>query len=157
MLTSPQVSAWWSEVLQLSIFAIQRDPYASGGSAVKQTITSPSNDTSDGSVIKREENARKSMERYRQSGAKKWSGLQVRMTISYLGMTVVIVLLSELLIALVIVARLTETAALDKVALTTTRHTAQVYALEAGVQASGTTLDARTTFQPGRPASIALP
>jgi serine phosphatase RsbU (regulator of sigma subunit)/anti-sigma regulatory factor (Ser/Thr protein kinase) len=124
---------------------------------VKQTITSPSNDTSDGGVIKSEKNARKSMERYRQSGAKKGLGLQVRMTFSYLGMTVVIVLLSELLIVLAIFTALTQSAALDKVALTTTRHTAQVYALEAGVQASGATLDARTTFQPGRPASIALP
>src|SRR5438067_10111035 len=107
--------------------------------------------------MKSEENARKSMERYRQSGVKEGLGLQVRMTFSYLGVTVVIVLLSELLIVLAIVTALTGSAALDKVALTTTRHTAQVYALEAGVHASGPTLDARTTFQPGQPASIALP
>src|SRR5712691_5085794 len=110
-------------------------------------------------AMKSEERARKSMERPPEPNRakKKGPGLQARMTISYLGVTAVTVLLSELLIVLLIVTVLTESALLDKVVLTTTRHTAQVYALEAATQASGTTLDAHATFQPGQPASIALP
>jgi len=94
---------------------------------------------------------------HQRNGARWWSRLQTRMTFSYLGVTVFIVLLSELLILLAIVTGLTQSGVLDKVILTTARHTAQVYALEATAKTSGPTLDARTTFQPGKPASIALP
>ena len=108
--------------------------------------------------MKSEERILKPVAQDRQrNGARWWSRLQTRMTFSYLGVTVFIVLLSELLILLVIVSGLTQSGLLDKVVLTTTRHTAQVYALEAAAQTSGSTLDARTTFQPGKPASIALP
>jgi len=87
---------------------------------------------------------------------KKWSGLQTRMTISYVAVTVVTALLLELLIGGTIVVVLSSTSILDKVILTTTKHTAQVYALEAALKAEGTALNPQTTFQPGQPASIAL-
>ncbi len=108
--------------------------------------------------MKSEERILKPVAQDRQrNGARWWSRLQTRMTFSYLGVTVFIVLLSELLILLAIVTGLTQSGVLDKVILTTARHTAQIYALEAAAQTSGSTLDARTTFQPGKPASIALP
>src|SRR5256714_14638675 len=108
--------------------------------------------------MKSEERILKPVAQDRQlKGARWWSRLQTRMTFSYLGVTVFIVLLSELLILLAIVTGLTQSGLLDKVILTTARHTAQVYALEAAAQTSGSTLDTRTTFQPGKPASIALP
>src|SRR5437588_12905894 len=108
--------------------------------------------------MKSEETILKPVAQNRQrNGARWWSRLQTRMTFSYLGVTVFIVLLSELLILLVIVSGLTQSRLLDKVVLTTTRHPAQVYALEAAAQTSRATLDARTTCQPGHPASLGLP
>ena len=110
-----------------------------------------------GNVMKSEERTRELMERNRKHDAvNKWSGLRTRMTISYVAVTVVTALLLELLIGGTIVFVLSSTSILDKVILTTTRHTAQVYALEAAVKAGGTALDPHTTFQPGQPASIAL-
>ena len=82
--------------------------------------------------MKSEERILKPVAQDRQrNGARWWSRLQTRMTFSYLGVTVFIVLLSELLILLAIVTGLTQSGVLDKVILTTARHTAQVYALEA--------------------------
>jgi serine phosphatase RsbU (regulator of sigma subunit) len=85
-----------------------------------------------------------------------WSKLQFRMTISYLGVTVVIVLLLEFLIGLGISLILTSPL-VDYVVSNTARQTAHDYALEAAVNAGGTTLDPHSTFQPGSPSSIALP
>lgn len=62
------------------------------------------------------------MERNGKSEAvKKWSGLQTRMTISYVAVTVVTALLLELLIGGTIVVVLSSTSILDKVILTTTK------------------------------------
>ena len=94
--------------------------------------------------------------RSRQEGLRMWSKLQFRMTISYLVVTVVIVLLLEFLIGLVISLILTSSL-VDDVVLNTARQTAHAYALQAAVNAGGTTLDPRSTFQPGVPSSIALP
>lgn len=85
-----------------------------------------------------------------------WSKLQFRMTISFLGVTVFIVLLLELLIGLGISFLLTSPL-VDYVVSNTARQTAHDYALQAAVYAGGTTLDPRSTFQPGVPSSIALP
>jgi len=84
-----------------------------------------------------------------------WSKLQFRMTISYLGVMVVIVLLLEFLIVLAIYLILTYP--LDYVVRNTAKQTAHAYALAAAVYAGGTTLDPHSTFQPGSPSSIALP
>jgi serine phosphatase RsbU (regulator of sigma subunit) len=94
--------------------------------------------------------------RGRQEGLRIWSKLQFRMTISYLVVTVVIVLLLEFLIGLVISLILTSPA-VDYVVLNVAEQTAHAYALQAAVNAGGTTLDPRSTFQPGVPSSIALP
>ncbi|HEX6554208.1 MAG TPA: SpoIIE family protein phosphatase [Ktedonobacteraceae bacterium] len=92
----------------------------------------------------------------RQEGLRMWSKLQFRMTLSYLGVTVVIVLLMEFLIGMVISLILTSPL-VDHVVSNTARQTAHDYALQAAVYAGGTTLDPRSTFQPGVPSSIALP
>ena len=84
-----------------------------------------------------------------------WSKLHFRMTISFLGVMVVIVLLLEFLIGLLISLILTPLA--DHVVLNTAKQTAHAYALAAAVNAAGATLDPHSTFQPGSPSSIALP
>ena len=94
--------------------------------------------------------------RGRQEGLRMWSKLQFRMTISYLVVTVVIVLLLEFLIGLAISLILTSPL-VDDVVSNTAKQTVHAYALEAAVNAGGTTLDPRSTFQPGVPSSIALP
>src|SRR6266513_6102598 len=94
--------------------------------------------------------------RGRQEGLRMWSKLQFRMTISYLGVMVVIVLLLEFLIGLAISLILTSPL-VDDVVSNTAKQTAHAYALEAAVNAGGTTLDPHSTFQPGSPSSIALP
>ena len=94
--------------------------------------------------------------RGRQEGLRMWSKLYFRMTISYLGVMVVIVLLLEFLIGLAISLILTSPL-VDDVVSNTAKQTAHAYALEAAVNAGGTTLDPRSTFQPGSPSSIALP
>jgi serine phosphatase RsbU (regulator of sigma subunit) len=93
--------------------------------------------------------------RGRREGLRMWSKLRFRMTISYLGVMVVIVLLLEFLIVLAITLILTSP--LDYVVSNTAKQTAHAYALTAAVYAGGTTLDPHSTFQPGSPSSIALP
>ncbi|TMD61573.1 MAG: HAMP domain-containing protein [Chloroflexi bacterium] len=94
--------------------------------------------------------------RSQREGLRMWSKLQFRMAISFLGVTVVIVLLLELLIVLTISLILTSPL-VDDVVSNTAKQTAHAYALQAAVYAGGTTLDPRSTFQPGSPSSIALP
>jgi serine phosphatase RsbU (regulator of sigma subunit) len=106
--------------------------------------------------MKSEVRAMKPAKRQRKGDGLKWlSRLQVRMTISYIAVTVVIVLLLELLVSLIIAFILTH--GLDIVVSNTAQQTAHAYALEAAIQAGGTGLDPHSTFQPGRPSSIALP
>jgi serine phosphatase RsbU (regulator of sigma subunit) len=85
-----------------------------------------------------------------------WSKLQFRMTISYLGVMVVIVLLLEFLIGLAI-SLILSPPVVDSVVSNTSKQTAHAYALAAAVSAGGSTLDPHATFQPGSPSSIALP
>src|SRR5712692_235942 len=110
-------------------------------------------------AMKSKERARKSMERHHEpNGAKKKGlGLQARMTISYLGVTVVIALLLELLVCIIAYLVLTRSPLLNDVILNTAKQTAQVYAFKAASQAIGPALDPRSTFQPGQPSSLALP
>ncbi len=86
-----------------------------------------------------------------------WAKLQVRMTASYVIVSVVIVLLLELLAFLIIFFVLARLPGIDQTNLTTAKGAAQVYALEAAVQADGGSLDPRSTFQPGSPFSLAAP
>lgn len=105
--------------------------------------------------MKSEEEAKKSMGRNGKRGVlKKWSGLQTRMTISYVGVSLVIVLLLELLVFLGIFYALTDSPLIGAVLSNTAQHTAQVYALEAALQGGRTALDRHTTFQPGHPSSL---
>src|SRR5207245_7725668 len=76
---------------------------------------------------------------------KKWSGLQARMTISYVGVTLVIVLLLELLVVMGVIAVLTNPTLVNYLLSNTAQHTAHVYALEASLQTGGPALDTHTT------------
>lgn len=108
--------------------------------------------------MKSEEIARKAMKPNRRSDKlKKWSKLQVRMTISYVGVSVVTALLVELLIGLLFFVVLARFPFADQGSVDTAKRTAQIYALEAAVQSGGTSLDPHSTFQPGQPSSIVLP
>ena len=93
--------------------------------------------------------------RGRQEGLRMWSKLQFRMTISYLGVMVVIVLLLEFLIVLIHLPH--SDLSSELCCLNTAKQTAHAYALAAAVYAGGTILDPHSTFQPGSPSSIALP
>lgn len=107
--------------------------------------------------MKSEERARKFMGRHRQCDRlKMWSSLQGRMTISYVGVCLATALLVELLFVVIILVVLPRLPFVDKTTLNAATHTAQVYALEASVQAEGAALDPRSTFQPGQPSSLAL-
>jgi signal transduction histidine kinase len=85
-----------------------------------------------------------------------WSGLQARMTISYVWVTVVSVLLLEALmatlLAVVLISFIT-----GQVLPAVTTQVAQDYALAAAVRANGDTLDPRATFEPGKPDSLVPP
>ena len=76
-----------------------------------------------------------------------WPKLRVQMTISYVGVSVVSALLVELLLALLFFLIILRLPYVDQNAMNAANHVAQVYALEAAVQAGGNALDPRTTFQ----------
>src|SRR5258708_317899 len=83
------------------------------------------------------------------------SGLQFRTTVSYALTTLAAVLLIELLVGgtvLTLLSRGTFAQAFNA----RVQQGAALYALAAAAQSDGTTLDPRITFEPGRPASIAL-
>jgi serine phosphatase RsbU (regulator of sigma subunit) len=88
---------------------------------------------------------------------KTWSKLGVRMTISYVGVSVVSALLVELLLALIFFLIISRLPIVDQNTIDNANIAARYYALEAAVQAGGTTLDPRTTFQPGQSSSLTLP
>ncbi len=83
-----------------------------------------------------------------------WSRLQVRMTISYLMVATSTALFLELAVAIGIFLALS--ALLTNAVPIVARNTARVYAMQAAFQASSTSLNPRSTFQPGQPASLAL-
>src|SRR6266516_60090 len=104
----------------------------------------------------KEENANKPMRHKRQRKALKlWSRLQGRMTISYVGVSVVTALLIELLLFVIFLVVLSPL--IDQNVLDTARRTAQSYALEAADQGGGVALNPQSTFQPGQPFSLVLP
>ena len=88
---------------------------------------------------------------------KAWSKLRLRMTISYVVVSVVSALLVELLLASLFFLVILRLPFVDSATLSSAKSTAQLYALEAAVQSGGNALDPRSTFQPGQPASLTLP
>src|ERR1700730_13748347 len=94
---------------------------------------------------------------YKGDKLKFWSKLRVQMTISYVGVSVVSALLVELLLALIFFFVLLRLPFVDQNMIDSADYAARNYALEAAVQAGGTALDPRTTFQPGQLASLILP
>ena len=84
------------------------------------------------------------------------AGLQTRMALSYLWVTVVLVVLLELLgVMILAVAAYTNIASPAELLLA--RQTAEKYALLAAVQGRGAALDPQATFLPGQPGSLVLP
>src|SRR5579872_6600445 len=88
---------------------------------------------------------------------KTWSKLRVRMTISYVVVSIVSALLVELLLALIFFLVILRSPFVDQNTIDTANLTAQYYALGAAAQAGGTALDSHITFQPGQPSSLTLP
>src|SRR6266566_7000524 len=97
--------------------------------------------------------------RRQRNTVKIWSRLQVRMTFSYVGVSVAIVLLLELLLSLLALIVVPRLPFVDQGALDSAKQTAQIYALVAAAQAAhtgGVALDPHATFQPGQPSSLVL-
>src|ERR1700686_3388544 len=115
------------------------------------TLSNERNMKAEEQVDKREGRA------YKGDKLKFWSKLRVQMTISYVGVSVVSALLVELLLALLFFLIILRLPFVDQTAMNTANHVAQVYALEAAVQAGGNALDPRTTFQAGQSSSLTLP
>ena len=86
-----------------------------------------------------------------------WSKLRVRMTISYVIVSVVSALLVELLLASIFFLVILRMPFIDQGTLDSANGVAQYYALESALQANGNALDPASTFQPGRPSSLTLP
>ncbi|HEX6482457.1 MAG TPA: SpoIIE family protein phosphatase, partial [Ktedonobacteraceae bacterium] len=101
--------------------------------------------------------ARKPTKNKRQEeGFKKRRGLQLRMTLSYMGVSVATALLLELLIIVIFYLVISRLPIVDPSTQTDAERIAHVYALEAAVQANGGNLNPRSTFQPGQPSSLVL-
>ena len=88
---------------------------------------------------------------------KSWSKLRVRMTISYVVVSVVSALLVELLLTLLFFFVILRLPFVDQSTYNSATGAAQYYALEAGLQANGNALNPATTFQQGQPFSLSLP
>ena len=109
--------------------------------------------------MKSKESARKPKEGRRKGNRflKKRPGLQLRMTTSYVVVSVISALVLELLIAgawFLVIIRLP---AVEQGTLTSAQQSAQLYALKAAVLANGDILNPRSTFQPDQPASLVPP
>src|SRR6266487_3990272 len=103
--------------------------------------------------MKAEEKNRKPAERKRKT-LKLWSRLQVRMTISYVVVSVVSALLIELL--LIVIFFVVISPFIDQYFLDTAKRITQEYAKVAAAQGSGVALDPNSTFQSGQPSSLVL-
>jgi serine phosphatase RsbU (regulator of sigma subunit) len=109
-------------------------------------------------MMKSEVNTGKSRGRHRQQDAlRPWTRLQVRMTMSFVMVSVATALFLELLLILLFVFVIARQPFVDTNIVEIANSDAQVYALEASVQAAGGALDPRTTFQAGQPTSLATP
>jgi serine phosphatase RsbU (regulator of sigma subunit) len=89
-------------------------------------------------------------------GFKKRQGLQFRMTLSYVGVSVATALLLELLLIAIFFFVILHLPFVDQNTMNDAQHMARVYALEAAVQANGGDLNPHSTFQPGQPSSLVL-
>src|SRR5579884_2318459 len=92
----------------------------------------------------------------RKHTSSRWSGLQSRITISYALTTIGVVLLIEMLFMTTLIMALLYTPLANSETIAEARPTVKLYALEAAVQAQGSTLNPQTTFAPGHPFSIEL-
>ena len=90
-----------------------------------------------------------------QPRGRRW-GLQLRMTLSYMGTTILVILLCEALIGLAVFLFLTRTPVVDTLSVGVAQQMAHTYALDVELQARDKGLSSRTTFQPGTPDSIPL-
>ncbi|HEY6541809.1 MAG TPA: SpoIIE family protein phosphatase, partial [Ktedonobacteraceae bacterium] len=88
---------------------------------------------------------------------KPWSKLSVRMTISYVAVSVVSALLVELLLVMIFFFVILRLPFIDQSTMDSASSAAQYYALEAALQANGNALDPASTFQQGQPSSLTLP
>ncbi|HXL37020.1 MAG TPA: hypothetical protein VN954_07440, partial [Ktedonobacteraceae bacterium] len=104
--------------------------------------------------MKTKEKNRKSAEGKRKT-LKLWSRLQVRMTTSYVVVSVVSALLIELL--LIVIFFVVISPYIDQNYQDTAKRIAQGYAKAAAAQGGGIALDPNSTFQPGQPSSLVLP
>ncbi len=84
------------------------------------------------------------------------SRLRTRMAVSYVGVTLVIVLLLESVVVGVMLYILTRSPVIAYWATQNAGNSAQILALQAAVRADEAGLDPRTTFVPGQPASLSL-
>ncbi|MGE5223805.1 MAG: SpoIIE family protein phosphatase [Omnitrophica WOR_2 bacterium] len=85
-----------------------------------------------------------------------WSKLQVRMTISYVLVTLVIVLLLEIVVSGFVYLAITRSPLLGILASYRAAQAAQDYALKAAVQGEGNSLNPQSTFKPGQPGSLGI-
>lgn len=106
--------------------------------------------------MKQEEKNRKFAKR-KHKAVKMWSRLQMRMTISYVVLSVTIALLLEILLSLIFIFVISRLPFVDLGALDSAKQSAQIYALVAAAQGGGNILDSHSTFQPGQPTSLVLP
>jgi len=106
--------------------------------------------------MKVEEKTRKPEEHKRQRKTLKlWSRLQMRMAISYVGVSVVIALLVELLLIVIFFVVLSPF--IDQNFQGIVKKTAQDYAKVAAAQAGGVALNPHSTFKPRQSSSLVLP
>jgi serine phosphatase RsbU (regulator of sigma subunit) len=111
------------------------------------------------SVVDNKESARKPMEGRRQGKRflKKRPGLQLRMTTSYVAVSVASALLLELLVVGIWFLVISRLPIAEQNTRNAAERTARIYALQAAVQANGDALNPRSTFQPGQLTSLILP
>src|SRR5438105_2893104 len=93
-------------------------------------------------------------QRHKPAEPRWWAGLQARMAIAFVAVTVLAVLLLELLLGTTLFVLVTRLTPGDPNLLKAVKQTAQLYALAAAVQAGEDGLNPHSTFQPDRPASL---
>ncbi len=91
-----------------------------------------------------------------QGRIKPWSRLRLRMAISYVAVTLLIVLLLESLAVTIIYFVFTRSPAVGYFTLQSAGNAAQILALQAAVNAEGAALNPATTFEPGHPTTLSL-
>ena len=92
----------------------------------------------------------------KKGGIRFFSRLRTRMAVSYVGVTLLIVLLLESLVVAVVLYVFTISPVAGLWALQSAGNTAQIFALQASVQADGNQLNPDSTFDPSQPSSLTL-